>query len=338
MHDRRYDVIIAGASFGGLGVLSKIEDNNILIIDENKIGERRTSTCATWANVIKDVGSEDSIIQEFEKIKLHSQFNEYEFKLKNNWCTIDYSKFCKNIIENSNADFIQASAKKVNGSKVITNVGDFEGKIIVDSTGWRSTLSKQNNQNNPQSLSFGIETDVPFKDDSLHFFIDKTIINWGGAWIFPAGKVSRMGIGSYNKSNLIPELKNFLKRYNFKIGRLTGSYIPASYREPVVGNIFVVGDAAGQTLPFTAEGIRKAIVNGRFCGSIINRILSNEISLDEGLIEYKNYIERKRINYKILSFLQENSDKIPAIFIDILFNLASKKELSRYVKDFYLNL
>ena len=54
----KYDVIIAGASFAGLAVASKITNGRALLIDRKYIGVHQTSACGTTIGLVKEVGCE----------------------------------------------------------------------------------------------------------------------------------------------------------------------------------------------------------------------------------------------------------------------------------------
>ena len=54
---KKYDIIIAGASFAGLSVASKLK-GNVLLIDRKDIGTHVTSACGTTANLMKEVKCE----------------------------------------------------------------------------------------------------------------------------------------------------------------------------------------------------------------------------------------------------------------------------------------
>ena len=50
---KEYDVIIAGASFAGLAVASRITRGKVLLIDRKEIGAYQVSTCGTTVGVVR---------------------------------------------------------------------------------------------------------------------------------------------------------------------------------------------------------------------------------------------------------------------------------------------
>jgi flavin-dependent dehydrogenase len=103
-------------------------------------------------------------------------------------------------------------------------------------------------------LAFGIESEVDYTDDSLHFFVDPDIIRQGAAWIFPIGQKSRIGVTSYaGKTQILPKLSGFIRTLGHELSGTHGGYIPFGLREPVVDYLFMAGDSAGMAPPTTSE-------------------------------------------------------------------------------------
>ncbi len=287
---RKYDVIITGASFAGLAVASRIINGKVLLIDRKEIGAHQTSACGTTVKTVKDAGCGNSILKTFDIATLHTQNKEMDIPLPEKFCTIEYKKFCELFAKQNTAEFLKANVKGVKNSTVITSQGNFKADIIVDCTGWQAVLASSLRKNyvNKNMLSFGIETEMPYKDNKLRFFVNPDIIENRVAWIFPCKKTARFGFASYSgNTKMIPNLKKFVESYNLKIGKIHGGYFCYCLKEPVVKNMLVVGCAAGQTLPLTGEGIRRSVYFGLKCGEIIKKILDNKISLKQGHQEYK---------------------------------------------------
>ncbi len=294
---KEYNVIIGGASFAGLAVASKITNGKILLIDKKEIGTHQISACGTTVKMVKEVGCKESILKTFEIATLHTKNKERDIPLPEKFCTIDHEKFCKLFNKQNNAEFLKAEVKKTDGKVVYTNKGNFTADIIVDCTGWQAVLASSLKKNyvSKNMLSFGIETEIPYRDNKLRFFVNPDIIENGAAWLFPCKKTARFGIGSYTGNiKILPNLKKFVKSYNLKIGKIHSGYFCYCLKNPIVKNIFVVGCAAGQTLPLTGEGIRRSVYFGLKCGELIQKILDNKISLKQGQKKYKQLA----LNYK----------------------------------------
>jgi digeranylgeranylglycerophospholipid reductase len=302
-----YDAVIVGGSFAGLAVAGELKDYKVLLIDRKPIGTRRTSACGTVHSFARQIGCEESVLQVFSEGALHTQSDEIVAKLAEPFCTFDYFKFCNALKDSGNFDFLMANARGVEKSSVVTSRGRFKGKAIVDCSGWRAVLASSIDASfvDMKKLFAGIETNAKVREDRLAFYIDPGIIRNGYAWVFSAGKEARVGVGRYEYGgSLVPELKAFVGRFGRKPGALTGNYVPTKLREPVVGNIFLAGDSAGQALPLTIEGIRKSFIYGRKCGAVIRSIADEEISLRAGLGEYREFVMRSRAGYRLMRTMQ----------------------------------
>ena len=329
---KKYDVIIAGASFAGLAVASKIDNGKVLLIDRKEIGTGVTSACGTTFELAKRVKCEKSILQTFSKAALHTKNDEINISLAEKYCTIDYEKFCKLLNKQNNAKFIIANVEKTDGKIIYTDKGNFKADIIVDCTGWSAVLASSLKKNyvKKNMLSFGIETEIPYKkDNKLRFFINPEIIKNGAAWLFPCRKKARFGVVSYKgETKLLGNLRKFVESYNLKIGKIHGGYFCYCPKNPIVKNIFVVGCAAGQTLPLTGEGIRRSVNFGLISGKLIQKILDKRISLKQAQREYKKIILRYDDEYKILLKAQKKLPDMPNWEINLIARILSIKPIS----------
>jgi flavin-dependent dehydrogenase len=300
-----YDVVIGGASFSGLSVASEIS-GDVLLIDRKEIGSGQTSACGTFLKTLKNIGCEKSVLQKFSKACVHCP-DEIEIDLIETMCTFDYSLFCKTLERKIKPEFLLSAIKGVKGNSVVTDKGCFKSKCIVDCTGWPAVMASSLRKDfvDRSKLSFGLETIVDYKDNRLHFFLDPKIIRHGVAWVFPIGGKSRMGVASYvGDTDLIPDLKRFVKRFDSDIGEVYGGFIPYGMREPVVGDVFLAGDAAGHVPPLTAEGIRKAIHFGKACGKEIQKVIDGNVTLGQALENYRRFAMREKKGYDMLLKLQ----------------------------------
>lgn len=59
---------------------------------------------------------------------------------------------------------------------------------------------------------------------------------------------------------------------------------------PTVHGVFCVGNAAGQCLPVTGEGVRTAVFHGIHCGRAIAYALQGRLTLDEAFALYRGQV------------------------------------------------
>lgn len=303
MHE--YDAIIAGASFAGLAAADILE-GDILLIDRKDIGTGQTSACATFTSALEELGCRNSILQEFDTLTLHIP-EEKKVELIEPISTFDYEKFCKIIAQRMHAKTLKASVKGVAGEMVITDAGNFSSQCIIDCTGWKAVLASSIKKDyvDRSKLAFGIESEVDYTDESMHFFVNPDIITQGAAWIFPIGRKSRIGVASYaGKTQIMPQLSDFIRTVGHEISGIHGGYIPFGLREPVVDNLFMAGDSAGMAPPTTSEGIRPAINFARECARIVQNIVDGDKTLKNGLIEYRDIVNKSTNRYRWLLNMQ----------------------------------
>ncbi len=335
---KKYDVIVAGASFAGLSVASKIKNGKVLLIDRNEIGAQQISACGTSLNILKEAGCEDSILTSFDTAALHVKNRETNISLLEKYCTFDYKRFCKLFDKQNGTEILKANVKAVDGSVVITDKGNFTADIIVDCTGWRAVLASSliKDYTNREMLSFGIETELPYKDDKLRFFVDHKIIRNGVAWLFPCGETARFGVGSYSgDTKILSALKMFVERYGLKVGKIHGGYFCYCLKKPVVKNLLVVGCAAGQTLPFTGEGIKRSIYFGIKCGEIIQKILDGEFSFEQGAKRYERLALSGEKYYNYLLKIQHKLPELVGWKLNSIVKLLNIKFVKKLVWDKY---
>ena len=223
MSESNYDVIIAGASFAGLAVARRIKNGKVLLIDSKPIGTDLKSACGVPFFMLSELELEDCVKQIHRKIVLHTSRGNLVYNLATPFCVIDGEKFCQKLFEKGKAEFLKASVLGFDGQILKTDKGDFQAKILVDASGPNSVLAGSKNKD----CSFGLETVVPYQDDGLHFWYEPKIFPKGIFWLFPQGKTSRVGIGSYRgETNLLSLLDEFLSRFGLKRGVVHGGYFP----------------------------------------------------------------------------------------------------------------
>lgn len=327
-----FDVIIVGASFAGLAVASKLQGNT-LIIDRKEIGTNVTSACGTIVKFLESIGCESSILQTFGTAALHTENKEHHLPLADEFCTIDYWKFCNEYFKQSNAEFRKENVIGMKNGLIKTDKSIYKAKFYADCSGWSAVLANSIVKDfvDKDKLSIAIETEIPYEDNLLRFFIDDKIVENGAGWLFPAGANSRFGVGSYGKNPKINKcLKDFVESYGLKVGSVHGNCIPYGLREPVIDNIFLAGDSVGNVLPLTAEGIRPAIRAGTFCGDIINKVLKSQIKLSEGVQKYMQFSFKNKKYYDYLARLQRRMLNPSNSRINFMFKLLSLNPVASF--------
>ncbi len=334
-----YDVIIAGGSFAGLAVVSQLR-GKILLIEPHRIGEHQTSACGTPLGVPERLGLMDSVLQVHRELVLHTHDYTTVVEVSETpFCTFDYKRFCDGMAKGVHAEVLRGHVLGREGRKVVTDRGSFVGEILVDASGWRSVLENQREGfgRRRRLMNFGIETVAPRNGDKLCFWFDPGTFPRGIAWFFPIGKGSRIGVASYVEENhLGPPLELFLESMGLVRKETHGGYFPAALQAPTLRDIFRVGDAAGQCLPLTGEGIRPAIYFGQACGSIVQEILDGGISLEDGLKRYREFVVQHQRIYRALRLAQWLVVNLPPQLARLLLLLACRESFLSYIRPRYM--
>jgi flavin-dependent dehydrogenase len=319
-------VIIVGASFAGLATAYFTKGEKIILERKKELGVSQRSTCCTSLEWMEKMNCKGSVLKTFDYLTLHSSKGHHaRIKLPQTFCTFDYKKFCSNLAGNlANAEILTGQRvveMESNASNTVRTKNDeFQGKVLVDCSGWAGVKGNHQAQFNGaggRKPSFGLEVETEFPGDteSFHIYYGKKFIKKGYAWIFPTGKeTARIGVGGYTGFKPKGTLNQFLEMLDIKMDNLAfhGGYLPCfGLNSPVRDNIFVVGDAGNQVLPLSGEGIRKTFEYAKVCGGIISRILQDKLSLKEGLRAYSQEVLKAKKFYDNMNFAQTLATHCP---------------------------
>ncbi len=343
----RYDVIIAGASFAGLAVAAQLRGKRVLLLDRKPIGTGQTSACGTLVCTLEALGLTDAILQVHDRLVVHTPKRTFVYPVVEPFCTFDYPTLCRLLWEQGDAEFVQAAALGLDGDQVRTSKGVFQGDIIVDASGWRAALGGDVRPDlvRRDRLNFGIETTVAYQDQGLHFWYDpRGLLPMGVTWAFPIGEFSRIGIGSYRGDTRLGRgLDRFLADLALRRDGVHGGYFPHTLRDPLAGELFLVGDAAGQCLGLTGEGIRPALFFGTHLGRLLRQALEGEISLTTARESYRQLVAARKSLYDLLCLTQRVVPRLPLPLVQGLLALINRpgilrRVLALYVRSFWLEV
>ncbi len=336
----QYDVVVAGASFAGLAVAAQLRGKRVLLLDRKPVGAGQTSACGTLVSTLQALGLEDAIVQVHHRIVVHVPGRDFVYPVPEPFCTFDYRHLCQLLWRQTDADFIASPALGLAGDEVRTAHGVFGGKFTVDASGWRAALGRQVKPDLVSSgqLNFGIETTVVHEDDGLHFWFDpQRLLPMGVTWAFPSGGENRLGMGSYRgDSRLGGSLDRFVTELGARRHGTHGGYFPHAMRPPVLGNLFLVGDAAGQCLALTGEGIRPALFFGTHLGRTLRRALDGGISVTDARTHYAQLVEQYRPGFDALSVAQKVLPRLPVPVLETVLAVVSLPRVLRPVLSLYL--
>jgi flavin-dependent dehydrogenase len=329
---REFDAIVVGASFAGLAVARQLR-GEVLLLDRHEVGSHQTSACGTPLWVPEALGVEKSVLQVHRQVVIHAPSQTVVYDVADApYCTFDYEKFCRGLLDQCRARFLRASVIGLTQGAVETTQGRFEAPCIVDCSGWQGVLVNAGNGGAAlgSRMSFGLETETDRPGEALYFWANPARLREGFAWLFPTGGRSRVGLGSYlGRTKLKGALERFVGDLAATPAGYHGTYFPSGLRGATVGRIFVVGDAAGHCLPFTAEGIRPALHFGEECGRLVQQVVEGRMSLDRALEEYRRHVEGYRWAYCLLAVAQWIVTHVPDGWLGFMAELAGHPRVMR---------
>jgi len=325
---REYDAIVVGASFAGLAVARQLR-GDVLLLDRNEVGAVQTSACGTPLWVPQALGVPDSVLQVHDRLTLRTPTRTVTYDLSAvPFCTFDYRRFCRGLLAQTRARFLRTPVTGLEEGAVSTGAGRFTAPVIVDCSGWRGALINGRGESRPAAgaYSFGLETRSDVSDNGLSFWLDQRVFPRGLGWVFPVGKGSLVGLGSYTGfSRLRPALEGFLRDLGATPTTYHGTFFPNRLLRATAGRLFAVGDAAGQCLPLTAEGIRPALYFGSECGKLVQQVIEGGLALGAALERYRRLVERYRRAYRILGWAQLAATHVPTRWFAALTALAARR-------------
>lgn len=315
-----YDVVIVGASFAGLAVASQLRDYRVLLVDRKPIGTGQTSACGTILQVLHYWQLMDSLSQTHDHFILHTSRRTLQVRSPYLWCTFDYEQLCRTLFARSGAEFVRARAQGYDGVEVQTSEGNYAGRYVVDASGSQAVLASSviPGYASKHQMNLGIETictlpeDHPLQRNGLHFWYDRGLLRGGWAWAFPRGNRVSVGLGTFgNIGHLRTPLLRLVERLQLEPTDIHGTHLPFRLRSPHADKVFVVGDAAGQCLGLSGEGIRSSMYFGEFCGRMLRRVLEGRVSLEDALEAYEGLVLARQRFFRAFAHAQATLMRAP---------------------------
>jgi flavin-dependent dehydrogenase len=241
-------------------------------------------------------------------------------------------------------EIVQARVTGWRDSGLQTDQGPVGARCVVDATGWRAAVASTIDPRHVRrdQLSCGLEAELPQPAanhaQGLHFWAGQGTIWPGYAWSFPAGDVSRLGVIAYadesggktstnGKQSASKDLREALDAFLDGPGaacwsadgadawspgsgtpttgrHLHGGFLPAAPRRPVVGPVFVVGDAAGHCFGLTGEGIRPALAFATRCGQLLGDVADGHLTPEHARRRYARQVALRTPYLHLMRALQ----------------------------------
>jgi flavin-dependent dehydrogenase len=343
----RADVLVCGASFGGLAVARELARGphppaRVLVVDRYEIGERATSACAAPTPWLQALGLERAIRQELPCMTFHTPHGSARFRLPWSWSAFDYRELCLALWEQcGSARFEVAKVDGRSGRTVHTDRGDLTAPLIVDALGWRRVLGSGENVQPPGApISRGLEVHPrDARGTDLDIWIERDVVRRGYAWAVPAAGERRIGVGSYEPRDHVKQPTVAMAgRLGADAVRFQGNWFPHALRPAAEDGVLFVGDAAGHCLPLSGEGIRTALYFGIEAGRELSAVLAGRRTPAEAAARYGAFSARHGRAYRLALRLQRLIPALPPRLLTALLGVIGRPRLCRPAFRWYLGI
>ena len=337
-----YEAVIIGASFAGLAAASQLHGTGrVLVADRQPPGAGETSACGTLLAVLERLDALEALEQVHPTIAINAAGRRLRFRPAYPFASFDYRTLCEILARRLDGVEVVVAPFGGRDADGALRVGDrrVRGRVLIDASGWRAVLAREHGAPppDPDHRSVGMELRHGHGGCDLEFWARPDDCPDGVFWAFPAGGHVREGVASYTGrgGRLRSDLARFVHEQEFAARAVHGGVFPSRLRDPVAGPVFVVGDAAGQCLPLTGEGIRPALVWGQEAGHQAARVLRGEISLEAGLAAYRTQVLAQRWRYRTLERLQAGLLRLPRALLPAAVRAFTHGPVARFAQRHY---
>ncbi len=317
------DVLICGASFGGLAVARELAGSgaSVLLVDRYHVGERATSACAAPTPWLHAMGVGEAICQEIPHMTFTTPRGSVRYRLPWSWSSFDYRRLCQLLYAQSDATFHTATVHgRVEAADstddeliaVMTDRGALRAPLVVDALGWRRVLGHSGHQPPESPLSRGLEVHPDGGGQDLDVWIERSLVRRGYGWRVPANGTARVGVASYAPGDHVRKPTVALaERLELEAVGYQGNWFPHRLRPATEDSIFFVGDSAGHCFPLSGEGIRTAFYFGIACGRELTDALAGRRSRSEAARRYAAFSARHGRAFMVAGHLQRIIPALP---------------------------
>ncbi len=299
------DVVIVGGGMAGLStaaVLCAESNLKVALLEKNAIGSNQ-AVRAVFKEAVEEFGLEGSVLQKYTGFIWHSPLGAYaKFDYKSvELLALDYQEACHILCDRACSCGLTTYPVRAVGwspqypdpqKPVVVHLGNgasIQTEILVDAAGTSQWAARhlQIKLSPLYSICHGELIKGCHVEDEQYFrFLGpNSVYGNGGGWMYPAGEAT-MSIGysvvvshpHLERTNLVSGYVSAKREFYpyaewVKGGireRIEGGIVPVGRIGRFVTNrIMIVGDAAGQAHPWTVEGCRPSLYNGRLAANAI---------------------------------------------------------------------
>jgi geranylgeranyl reductase len=263
------------------------------------------------SKIFDEMGIPKSLIKhKLDYIYMNYKNEKIEIDLKGENLSIvlreEFDKTLRDLAVKNGAKLYYGKFKKFKEKKAIIEINKekflFEYDILIAADGVNSTVRKALNLP-PILKTITHYAKINKQIETCEFYFDEELGGKYYAWAFP--HLNKTHIGSVDRSSF----NNFCKYLNVNV-KAKGYFIP-TWQEGITiqkNNIYFVGDAAGQVMPMTFEGIYYAIKSAEI---LANSIINN--------LDYeKEWNKRFLKEFKFMKFIEKiNQTKLRYLMVKL---------------------
>ena len=337
-----YDIVIIGAGPAGSSAAQAAaqKGTRVLLIDRRQrigVPVQCAEFVPQWIFRYASFSS-TCIIQRVEKMITHLP-DQTTYEMQSPGYMLDRSLFDKELAASailSGAKIsIETRALGLSSEGLVVERGSkkevIQSKVFIGADGASSSVARFVGQpplKTIAALQYEVVLSGTRNHTDVYFYKD---CEGGYAWFFPKGRTANAGVGVVTSkasqlSNLLGKFLDSLMEsktlQEIQVVSKTGGFIPCEpCQKNVLGNILLIGDAAGHAHPITGAGIFNAVMAGEIAG----RIAAEAVERDD--LRYLGNYETewqeafgKSLFYGALKreFLEKNWNKPEIDFEDLI--------------------
>ncbi len=179
---------------------------------------------------------------------------------------VDFDRSMARMASRKGAEIIlKERVRKVDYPKVLTNKGEYRGKLIIGADGINSVVRRSIRARLPMVIG-AVQVLAHYEydeEDNVDIFLGNSVAPGFFAWRIPLfDGMAKIGLASYRSA--WEYLKGMMKKMNIRALSISGGGIPLGMADKTYSKgIMIVGDAAGQVKATSGGGVYPGLMCAR---------------------------------------------------------------------------